>query len=493
MAAAARIKQEQRRVVAVIGDGGMTAGMAFEALNHAGHLNLDMLVIYNDNDMSISENVGALRDRAALSLARAGLAAPHAARGAAGSAGAAGVEAWFEALGFAYTGPLDGHDVDALIDALERLRDVPGPRLLHVVTVKGRGFAPAQADPIAYHGVTRFDPVTGGLPASAPLPSYSEVFGDWLCRAAEDEPRLVAITPAMREGSGLVEFARRFPQRFFDVAIAEQHAVTFAAGLARAGQRPVVAIYSTFLQRAYDQLIHDVAVQNLPVLFAVDRAGLIGGDGATHQGAFDLSYLRCVPNLVVMAPSDAGECRRMLATGLALAGPAAVRYPRGAAAASADDGEDGPLPVGAGRVVRQALGRRRPGVAILAFGAAVGAALQAAEIIDATVADMRFVKPLDQDLILRLADGHELLVTVEENVLAGGAGSAVNELLAACRQPAAVLNLGMPDRFVEHASRDEQLAACGLDAAGIQRAIQRRLRAPEAAAIQSAGDLPRNN
>jgi len=479
MAAAVRLKGERRRVVAVIGDGGITAGMAYEALNHAGALGLDLLVVLNDNDMSISENVGALRDHAARLLAGSGIDAPHTRRPANPVPQEPPPGAFFETLGFTYHGPVDGHDLDALTSALDRLKDARGPQFLHVVTVKGKGFEPAEADPIKYHGVTRFDPVTGAFAAAASSPSYSQVFGEWLCQAAEQDPRIVAITPAMREGSGLVEFARRFPQRYYDVAIAEQHAVTLAAGLACEGLRPVVAIYSTFLQRAYDQLIHDVAMQRLPVLFAIDRAGLVGADGATHQGAYDLSYLRCVPNLLLMAPSDENECRRLFATGLGHDGPSAVRYPRGGGPGAAIEAAALPLPIGRGRMLREAHGKRRPRVAILAFGAIVQAALQAAEILDASVADMRFVKPLDEDLILRLAGSHELLVSIEDNALIGGAGSGVNELLAQRQQDVAMLNLGLPDRYIEHASRGEQLAECGLDSSGILRAIQKRLRAED--------------
>ena len=479
MAAAVRLKQERRRVVAVIGDGGITAGMAYEAMNHAGALGLDLLVVLNDNDMSISENVGALRDHAARLLAVGGVDAPHARRPAAPAAKQAAAGALFETLGFSYHGPVEGHDLDALIGAFDRLKDARGPQFLHVITVKGKGFEPAEADPVKYHGVTRFDPVTSAFASTSATPSYSQVFGDWLCQAAERDSRIVAITPAMREGSGLVEFARRFRQRYYDVAIAEQHAVTLAAGFACEGLRPVVAIYSTFLQRAYDQLIHDVAIQKLPVLFAIDRAGLVGADGATHQGAFDLSYLRCVPHLLLMAPSDENECRRMLATGLGHDGPSAVRYPRGGGPGAAIEAEAPPLPIGKGRLLRESLGRRRPRIAILAFGAVLQEALQAAEILDASVADMRFVKPLDEDLILQLAGSHELLVTVEDNARLGGAGSGVNELLAERQQGVAILNLGLPDHFIEHASRAEQLAECGLDSAGIQRAIQKRLRAKD--------------
>ena len=472
----------RRRVVAIIGDGGMTAGMAFEALNHIGALGLDLLVVYNDNDMSISENVGALRDRAAQTFARAGFSAPHAQRGAGLGHGERAVGALFESFGFNYHGPVDGHDLDALIDTLEHLRDVRGPQFLHVVTVKGKGYAPAEADPIGYHGVTRFDPVTGGLPlpALATRPTYSQVFGDWLCAVAARDPAIVAITPAMREGSGLVEFAQKFPTRYYDVGIAEQHAVTLAAGLAVEGLKPIVAIYSTFLQRGYDSLVHDVALQNLPVLFAIDRGGLVGADGATHHGAFDLSFLRCVPNLVVMSPSDENECRRLLATGLAHGGPAAVRYPRGSGPGAVLDAETLPATIGKARVVREALGKRRPHVAMLAFGCLVQPAIEAAAILDAVVVDMRFVKPLDEALILELAASNELLVTLEDNAVAGGAGSGVNELLLQRQISVPVLNLGLPDRFIAHGSRDELLAECGLDTAGVLRAIQKHLRTTEA-------------
>ncbi len=473
---------ERRRVVAIIGDGGMTAGMAFEALNHIGALGLDLLVVYNDNDMSISENVGALRDRSAQTFARAGFSAPHAQRGAGLGHGERAVGALFESFGFNYHGPVDGHDLDALIDTLEHLRDVRGPQFLHVVTVKGKGYAPAEADPIGYHGVTRFDPVTGGLPlpALATRPTYSQVFGDWLCAVAARDPAIVAITPAMREGSGLVEFAQKFPTRYYDVGIAEQHAVTLAAGLAVEGLKPIVAIYSTFLQRGYDSLVHDVALQNLPVLFAIDRGGLVGADGATHHGAFDLSFLRCVPNLVVMSPSDENECRRLLATGLAHGGPAAVRYPRGSGPGAVLDAETLPATIGKARVVREALGKRRPHVAMLAFGCLVQPAIEAAAILDAVVVDMRFVKPLDEALILELAASNELLVTLEDNAVAGGAGSGVNELLLQRQISVPVLNLGLPDRFIAHGSRDELLAECGLDTAGVLRAIQKHLRTTEA-------------
>ncbi len=498
-AAAARLKGDKRRVVAVIGDGGMTAGMAYEALNHIGHLGLDLLVILNDNDMSISENVGALRNHSARLVKKLGMAAPHLAHlphedgdEEFNEAHLDNPGALFETLGFDYHGPIDGHDLNALLPALRDLQDAKGPQLLHVITVKGKGFEPAEADPIKYHGVNQFDPVTGAFPARKPgaKPSYTQVFSEWLCDAAEKFPELVGITPAMREGSGLVEFAAHFPKRYFDVGIAEQHSVTLAAGMASEGLKPVVAIYSTFLQRAYDQLIHDVALQNLPVVFALDRGGLVGADGATHHGAFDFSYLRFIPNMVVMAPSDENECRHMLSTGLSLKQPSAVRYPRGAGPGVAVQRDLETLQVGKARVAREAMGRRKPRVAILAFGAMVQPALEAAEILDAAVVDMRFVKPLDIEIILQMANEADLLVTVEDNARLGGAGSAVNEVLLAQHHTVSVLNLGLPDHFVEHGSRDELLAQCGLDSAGIQRSIQKRLRGKdldEKAQIPQAG------
>jgi len=482
----------EQRVACVIGDGGMTAGMAFEALNHLGSAGSDVLVIYNDNDMSISENVGALRDHCARVFARH----PDAARTPEAYRRAVAPESdlspddgdLFESLGVRYLGPVDGHDLNALIPALRDALAARGPRLLHVATVKGKGFDPAECDPIAYHGVSGFDPVTGEMSKGGPSrPTFTKVFGRWLCKAAEEDPKLVAITPAMREGSGLVEFAERYPDRYFDVAIAEQHAVTLGAGLATEGLHPVVAIYSTFLQRGYDQLVHDVAIQNLPVLFAIDRGGIVGADGATHNGAFDLSYLRCVPNMVVMAPSDENECQRMLTTGIRHDGPSAVRYPRGSGPGAELDDDPQPLEIGRARIVRSALGRRRPRVAILAFGVMVEPALAAAELLDATVIDMRFVKPIDVDMVLRMADEADLIVTVEDNVIAGGAGSAVNEVLMARHLAVPALNLGLPDSFVEHGGREEMLASLGLDAAGIQRAIQRRLRARDLDGVSSAG------
>ena len=494
IAAAAKLNKDGRRVVAIVGDGGMTAGMAFEALNHIGHLGLDVLVILNDNDMSISENVGALRDSSARFLKRLGLETPHSARPA--GAGRHQNEAHldnpgslFETLGFNYRGPVDGHDLPALLRELETLRGATGPQLLHLITYKGKGFEPAEIDPITYHGVTQFDPVTGAFPTkgSGARQSYTQVFGQWLCDAAEKNPKLVAITPAMREGSGLVEFAQRFPDRYFDVGIAEQHAVTLAAGMAIEGLKPVVAIYSTFLQRAYDQLIHDVAIQNLPVVFALDRGGLVGADGATHHGAFDLSFLRSIPNLVLMAPSDELECRRMLSTGLSLNQPSAIRYPRGSGRGVEVTRDLETLPLGKARVLREGHGRRRPRVAILAFGAMVSPALEAAEILDAAVVDMRFVRPLDTEMILEMANENDLVVTIEDNARLGGAGSAVNEVLLGQHHAVPVLNLGLPDHFVEHGTREELLALCGLDATGIQRAIAKRLRGKDLDAERKLG------
>jgi 1-deoxy-D-xylulose-5-phosphate synthase len=442
--------------VAIIGDGAMTAGMAFEALEHAGGMNADLLVVLNDNGMSISPNVGALKDY----LAKLGR---EPAEGG----------ALFESFGFEYVGPVDGHDLPGLVATLRDLRARRGPRLLHVLTKKGHGYAPAVAEPIKYHGVTPFEPEIGLLPAKS-APTYTQVFGDWLCDAAERDPRVVAITPAMREGSGLVKFEQRFPDRYFDVGIAEQHAVTFAAGLAAQGMRPVVAIYSTFLQRAYDQLVHDVNLQKLPVTFAIDRAGLVGPDGATHNGNLDLSFLRCLPGLVIGAPSDAEELRSMLYTGIGHDGPLAVRYPRTAAHGEIRSGAMSTLPIGRGEVRRD--GHR---VAILAFGTLLHAALETADMMDATVANMRFVKPLDQALVLELARTHELLVTVEENSVVGGAGSAVAECLAAHGASTALLQLGLPDRHADHGTRDECLRDAGLDVAGLFDAITTR-----AAALQ---------
>jgi 1-deoxy-D-xylulose-5-phosphate synthase len=489
MAAAAKRLKVKRDVVAVIGDAAMGAGMAFEALNHAGALDLDLLVVLNDNDMSISDPVGAFRNHLARLLSskfytrvreggKSALSSlPHISelvgRWEEHMKGMVMPGTLFEELGFNYIGPIDGHDLETLTATLQNMQMMHGPRLLHVVTQKGRGYKPAEGDPLVYHGVTPFDPETGKMDKkSASGPSYTEIFGRWLCDAAAADPRLVAITPAMCSGSGMVAYAERFPDRYYDVGIAEQHAVTFAAGLACDGVKPVVAIYSTFLQRAYDQLIHDVALQNLDVTFAVDRAGQVGADGATHAGSFDLSYARCIPNLVVMAPSDENECRKLLQTAYQHEGPALVRYPRGVGCGARVDEALETLPLGEGEIRRQ--GRR---VALLAFGSLLDTALQVAEEVDATVANMRFVKPLDEALVRRLAESHELLVTLEENVLKGGAGSAVNEYLAADRQRVRTINLGLPDHFIEHATPAEQLREAGLDRESILAVIQRALAA----------------
>jgi 1-deoxy-D-xylulose-5-phosphate synthase len=480
MAVAAKLKGESRKCVAVIGDGAMSAGMAFEAMNNAGAMDVDLLVILNDNEMSISRPVGALTNYLARLLsgrmyATARRASEHilkrvgvwefARRTEEHVKGMVTPSTLFEEFGFNYIGPIDGHDLDTLIATLTNIRKLSGPQFLHVVTRKGQGYKLAEDDPIAYHGPSKFDPAEG-IKKAASKPTYSQVFGDWLCDMAAAEPRLVAITPAMREGSGMVRYSERFPGRYFDVGIAEQHSVTFAAGLACEGLRPVVAIYSTFLQRGYDQLIHDVAIQNLPVTFALDRGGLVGGDGATHNGAFDYAYLRTVPNLTVMAPADAAECRRMLTTAVQLGAPAAVRYPRGAAVGEAGSALEA-LPLGRGDLCRQ--GRR---VAILAFGAMLKPALEAAEALDATVANMRFVKPLDRALLEQLARDHELLVTVEEHQIMGGAGSAVCEALAAMDIERRVLLLGLPDRFIDHGDPARLLSSVGLDAAGMQKSIR---------------------
>jgi 1-deoxy-D-xylulose-5-phosphate synthase len=479
-------KEPARRSVAIIGDGAMTAGLAFEALNHAGTFDANLLVVLNDNDMSISENVGALsnyfarvlsgrlysglREGSKKVLRRMPAAWELARRSEEHMKGMVLPGTMFEEMGFNYIGPIDGHDLAALVRTLRNVRGLKGPQFLHVVTRKGKGYAPAEADPIKWHGPGPFDADKGLIfKDKSSGPTYSQVFGEWLCDMAERDARIVGITPAMREGSGLVEFSRRFPDRYFDVAIAEQHAVTLAAGLATEGLRPVVAIYSTFLQRAYDQLIHDVALQKLPVTFALDRAGLVGGDGATHQGAFDLSYLRCVPNMVVMAPADENECRQMLYTAVTLDGPAAVRYPRGPGPGVAIESGMRAVPIGKAEVRREG----RSGLAILAFGTMVAAVTDVAERLDATLVNMRFVKPLDTELVIRMAARHESLVTVEENVLAGGAGAAVLEVLAAGGYLRPVLQLGLPDRFIEHGSRADNLAAAGLDPAALKAAIER--------------------
>jgi len=480
-----------RRVAAVIGDGAMSGGLAWEALNHAGSLDVDLLVVLNDNDMSISENVGALSGYLARVLS--GRTYAHlrenskkvlqsmptvwelARRSEQHAKGMVLPGTMFEEMGFNYLGPIDGHDLDALVRTLRNVRELHGPQFLHVVTRKGKGYAPAEADPIKWHGPGPFDAASGTIHKEAATgPTYSQVFGQWLCDMAERDRRIMGITPAMREGSGLVEFSRRFPDRYFDVAIAEQHAVTLAAGMACEGLRPVVAIYSTFLQRGYDQLIHDVALQNLPVTFAIDRGGLVGGDGATHQGAFDLSYLRAIPNLILMAPADENECRQMLYTAATADGPAAVRYPRGQGPGVAVRGDMSALPIGRGEMRREG----RSGLAILSFGALLGDAATLAEQFDATLANMRFIKPLDAALVTELARRHEALITVEDNAIAGGAGSAVLEALQAAGLQCPVLQLGIPDRFIEHGSREENLADAGLDFAGLLRAVEGFWRRP---------------
>ena len=481
MALAAQKRGEERKVVAIIGDGAMTAGMAFEALNHAGDLDANLLVILNDNDMSISENVGAMsnyfakvlsgslyssvREGSKKVLSKMPSVWELAQRAEEHFKGMVVPGTLFEELGFNYIGPVDGHDLPGLIKTLGNIRRLSGPQFLHVVTRKGKGYAPAEENPIAYHGIGA--PAKPGAESKAKTPSYTQVFGQWLCDAAAANEQMVAITPAMREGSGMVEYSQQFPERYFDVGIAEQHAVTLAAGLACEGIRPVVAIYSTFLQRAYDQLIHDVALQNLPVLFAIDRAGIVGADGPTHAGMFDLSFLRCIPNMLVMAPADENECRQMLSTGLAHNGPSAVRYPRGGGPGVEIEKSMETLPI-----ARAEQRRQGGGVALLAFGAMVSVAEEAAEALNASVVNMRFVKPIDEAMILDMADKHQLLVTIEDNVIAGGAGSAVNEVLLDHDIQMAVINLGLPDQFVEHGEREQILSLCGLDANGIIKAVQ---------------------
>lgn len=483
IAVAAERENAGRKTVCVIGDGAITAGMAFEALNHAGSVHTDMLVILNDNEMSISENVGALNNHLArifsgsiYSTLRDGskkildkvppvknfmkkteehmkgvMFSPE--------------STLFEELGFNYIGPVDGHNIDELVATLTNMRNLKGPQFLHIKTKKGKGYEPAEKDPIGFHGVPKFDPISGELPKHNTKPTYSKIFGDWLCEMAEKDSKIIGITPAMREGSGMVEFSQRFPEQYFDVAIAEQHAVTFATGLAIGGYKPVVAIYSTFLQRAYDQLIHDVAIQNLPVLFAIDRAGIVGADGPTHQGAFDLSFMRCIPNMIIMTPSDENECRQMLYTGYQCGKPAAVRYPRG----NAIGVELTPLemlPIGKSRLIRE--GQK---IAILNFGTLLPSALEAAEKLNATVVDMRFVKPIDIEMINVLAQTHDYLVTLEENAIQGGAGSAVAEVLNSSGKSTALLQLGLPDYFIPQATQQEALKDLGLDSKGIEEKI----------------------
>ncbi|MDG6484005.1 1-deoxy-D-xylulose-5-phosphate synthase [Glaesserella parasuis] len=482
IAVAAEKENAGRKTVCVIGDGAITAGMAFEAINHAGSIHTDMLVILNDNEMSISENVGALNNH----LARLFTGSLYGTLREGGKKLLSGIPSikefvrkteehvkgfvspvgtMFETLGFNYIGPIDGHDIEELISTLKNMRNMSGPQFLHIKTKKGKGYTPAEQDPIGFHGVPKFDHTSGKLPQTKSVPTYSNIFGDWLCEMAERDPKIIGITPAMREGSGMVEFSKRFPQQYFDVAIAEQHAVTFGAGLAIAGYKPVVAIYSSFLQRAYDQLIHDVAIQNLPVIFAIDRAGIVGADGQTHQGAFDLSFMRCVPNMTIMCPSDENEMRQMLYTAYTMNSPVAVRYPRG----NAQGVELQPmqaLEIGKGKVLKQ--GEK---VAILNFGALLNEAKQVAETHNYTLVDMRFAKPLDEALIAELADCHELLVTLEENALQGGAGSAVNEYLQHIGKIKPLLMLGIPDFFIPQATQAESYADLGLDAKGIEQKI----------------------
>ncbi|EHR73611.1 1-deoxy-D-xylulose-5-phosphate synthase [Burkholderiales bacterium JOSHI_001] len=497
MALAAKIKGEARHAVAVIGDGALTGGMAFEALNNAGVSQADMLVVLNDNEMSISPPVGALNKHLARLLSgrtysgvREGAKSvlkntplyEFAKRFEEHTKGMVVPGTIFEEMGFTYIGPIDGHDLDALVPTLENLRDKRGPHFLHVITKKGYGYKLAEADPINYHGPSKFDPAVGIVkPATPPKTTFTQVFGQWLCDMAAADPRLVGITPAMREGSGMVEFERRFPGRYFDVSIAEQHAVTFAGGLACEGLKPVVAIYSTFLQRGYDQLIHDVALQNLPVVFALDRAGLVGADGATHAGNYDIAFVRCIPNMAMLTPADENECRQALSTAFGHGGPACVRYPRGAGVGTALEPGFATLPWGKGELRREVRGgsasARR--IAILAFGTLLYPALAAAEKLDAAVANMRFAKPLDTELVLQLARSHDALVTLEDGCIAGGAGSAVAEALAAAGIQLPLLQLGLPDEFIQHGDPAKLMAMLGLDAAGIEQSITQRFGAPQ--------------
>lgn len=490
MAISAGHEGKDRKVVSVIGDGAITAGMAFEAMNHAGDIHPDMLVVLNDNEMSISENVGALNNHLAQVLS----GSLYTSIREGGKKVLSGIPpikelvrrteehlkgmvvpgTLFEELGFNYIGPVDGHDVNELVKTLKNMRELKGPQFLHIMTKKGKGYEPAEKDPIGYHGVPKFDPSHSSLPKSSnDKPTFSKIFGDFLCDMAAQDPKLMAITPAMREGSGMVRFSKEFPKQYFDVAIAEQHAVTLATGMAIAGNHPIVAIYSTFLQRGYDQLIHDVAIMDLPVMFAIDRAGLVGADGQTHQGAFDLSFMRCIPNMVIMAPADENECRQMLYTGHQHSGPSAVRYPRGNGMGVEIQTEFSALEIGKGRVLRQrdatTAGEK---IAILSFGTFLANALQAAEQLNATVADMRFVKPLDEELIRQLATDHDVLVTIEENAIAGGAGTGVLEFMMKEKLLKPVLNLGLPDEFIAQGSQEELHQELGLDAKGIIASIQ---------------------
>ena len=484
MAICAGKEGQNRKVVSVIGDGAITAGMAFEAMNHAGDVHPDMLVILNDNEMSISENVGALNNHLA-QLLSGNLYTSIREGGKKVLSGVPPIKelvrrteehlkgmvvpgTLFEELGFNYIGPVDGHDVLELTKTLKNMRELKGPQFLHVMTKKGKGYEPAEKDPIGYHGVPKFDPSHDSLPKSTSTkPTFSKIFGDFLCDMAAQDPKLMAITPAMREGSGMVRFSKEYPSQYFDVAIAEQHAVTLATGMAIAGHQPIVAIYSTFLQRGYDQLIHDVAIMDLPVMFAIDRAGLVGADGQTHQGAFDLSFMRCIPNMVIMAPADENECRQMLYTGHQHQGPSAVRYPRGNGMGVTIESDFTALEIGKGRIMRE--GEK---VAILSFGTLLPYALEAAQALNATVADMRFVKPLDEALISELANTHDVLVTLEENVVAGGAGAGVVEFMMKHKLIKPVLNLGLPDRFIAQGTQEEMHHELGLDAAGIERAVR---------------------
>ncbi|SHI43013.1 1-deoxy-D-xylulose-5-phosphate synthase [Cycloclasticus pugetii] len=487
MAIAAAINNNEKRTVAIIGDGGITGGMAFEALNHAGALDANLLVILNDNDMSISPNVGAMKNYLAKILsgklyttvkkgskkvmANMPSVWELARRTEEHVKGMVIPGTLFEEMGFNYIGPIDGHDLPTLVKTLSNLKDLQGPQFLHIVTQKGKGYSPAEADPIGYHGVSTFDPSKEKLPEKVPSSAtYSEVFGQWLCDMAKENDKLVGITPAMREGSGMVTFEQQYPERFFDVGIAEQHAVTLAAGMACEGLQPVVAIYSTFLQRGYDQLIHDVALQKLPVLFAIDRAGLVGPDGPTHAGSYDFSYLRCIPNMVIMAPADENECRLMLTTGIQHKGPVAVRYPRGKGPGVTISNTLDSIPIGKAVTLREG-----KDIALLAFGSSVTQALEVAEEFNATVINMRFIKPLDEDMIRHIASTHKTLVTLEENVIKGGAGSGVNEFINQASIDTKVLNIGLPDLNLEHGSREELLQEAGLDTQSIKNYISSRL------------------
>jgi len=484
MALSAKHQNIDRHVVGIIGDGALTGGMAFEALSHAGALDTDMLVILNDNDMSISPNVGGLsnylakiltgklysqvRESSKKVLKNMPTMFEIASRAEEHVKGMVVPGTLFEELGFNYIGPIDGHDIPMLIETLRSLREFKGPQFLHIVTKKGKGYTPAEESPCEYHGVGPFDHKTGLSPNANPgTPTYTQVFGSWLCDMAEKDPKLVAITPAMREGSGMVEFSDKFPERYYDVGIAEQHAVTLAAGMACDGTKPIVAIYSTFLQRGYDQLIHDVAIQCLPVLFAIDRAGLVGPDGPTHAGSFDISFMRCIPNMLIMAPADENECRQMLYTGYSHNGPAAVRYPRGKGPGVNVNSIMTTLPIG-----KADIRRKGEEIAILAFGPMLAPALEAAERLNATVVNMRFIKPLDDKLVIDMAHQHHIIVTIEDNAIAGGAGSAINELLASMTDSPVIINLGLPDEYIEHGERDVLLSDCGLDRTGIIAAVE---------------------